>query len=245
MADYDNKEVPSQLRGQSSIARAEAHRDGFGRAAEASSSRSQFRSQAAVSKGDEDFAAFLNSSNGDPRAQSSSQISSGSVSDAAIIAARTWAEDDLYPKRDDGAAVLDMLEQIGQGDLDDELRDLVNSQSQPWRMAAENAVPARNLPDTAIASGYLLSALASATDGASLATYLRSHSYSDDVWGLPSSLIEDLDTIKDNTASQQAQDKAIGRLQMLKRHMLGGGSADTVPSQSLMTSDWDKIWNAG
>ena len=245
MADYDNKEVPSQLRGQSSIARAEAHRDGFGRAAEASSSRSHFRSHVAVSKGDTEFSAFSNNSHGGQRPQSSSQISSFNVSDAATIAARTWAEDDLCPKHDDGAGVLDMLEQIDQGNLDDELRGLANSQSQPWRMAAENAVPARNLADTAIVSGYLLSAFTSAADGASLASYLRLHSYSDDVWGLPSSLVDDLDTIKDNTASQQAQDKAIGRLQMLKRHMLGGASADTVPSQSFMTSDWEKIWNAG
>ena len=255
MSEY-NKEVPAELRKASSTAAAEAHRDIYRPVAGPSSGSSgAFRttSRPADAALQSHFDAFVQGAGAELAAEQkiakngSTSHAGDTFSRAAEIAAGSWTAEDLQPRTGDGAGVLRWLDQgdSAQEDaLEQAMREVQDRQEQDWKLQADNAVPTDPVPS---ASDYpYLDRLLALPEGESMSAYLASNSYSDDVWGLPMTLKQDLDQIKFNQ-DNAAREKAVRRLDLLRRHLQGkAGSArrEGEPVPSFTTEDWSQVWKA-
>lgn len=244
MAEYA-KDIPSELRNKSATSSAEAHRGlasssgSLGRAGPAAGS---FRSTTRSNGADDAYNDFAQgSSSKEPVQQSGSRPRR-----VSSILASSWSGEDLAPRPNDGQAVLDLLASSSSlDDLNDSLDELKSRRRQEWQTQADNATPidpASSDPLSRDAYPYLFNLL-SLPEDQSVSTYLDMTSYSDDVYGLPLSLKQDLDRAKGIDGSTgDAQRKALGRLQMLREHLQAKAAEHPSDKVTFTPKDWDRIW---
>lgn len=169
-----------------------------------------------------------------------------------------YTEEDLRPRTEDSAAVLAMLNGVNEFDSLEAIEEEVSArQSLPWQGRQDAIIPQDPAPAEAVHSPeatytssdypYLFNLL-SLPEDESIAAYLSELSYTDDVWGLPMAIKQDLDNIKTPSTDASAREKALRRLGMLKNHLIAK-SQPSIPSrperataQSMSDSDWDWIW---
>ena len=241
MAEYA-KDIPSELRNKSATSSAEAHQSlsaTSSRSGQASSS--SFRTVSTDDRRADD--AFNDFSKGDdhPPVEGGSRPRRSSS-----IIVSSWTGEDLASRENDGQAVLDLLKSSNSLDeLDESLEELSSRRHQEWQTQADNATPvdpASSHPSSKDAYPYLLNLL-SLPEDQSISTYLDMTSYSDDVWGLPQSLKQDLDRAKglDGT-TEEAKKKALGRLQMLREHLQAKAAERPSHQVAFEPQDWERIW---
>lgn len=242
MSEYA-KELPAELRNKSATSSAEVHRS-LGAGGSLQAPASAFRSKAAGDKGDEAFETFAQGSS------STRAVPDGGSRPrrASSVIVSSWTGEDLAPRETDGQAVLDLLKRSGSIDeLNESLEELQSRRQQEWQTLADNATPtdpASSDPLSKDAFPYLFDLL-SLPEDQSISAYLDMTSYTDDVWGLPTSLKQDLDRAKglDDT-SADAQQKALERLQMLREHLYAKASEHQQPAEAatFMPAEWERIW---
>lgn len=263
--DEYQKQLPSQLRDKSVIAAADAHRDlAPSLAGPSQPQASSFRQQPPTnapggSSLQHEFLSFADGQDGpsQQRLRDTGPNREESKETARIIAS-SWTAEDLAPRPSDGAEALQFLlstssgNSVGNdeaGELNEELGELDARRSQPWQAEADNTIPKDPTFSAPLYHQedypYLYELLA-LPEAQSITTYLNSHSYTDDIWGLPMSLKQDLDRLKDpTTTDQDARGRAVKRLGMLKAH-LDQQAKQTAPGSTnkptFTTEDWDRIW---
>lgn len=171
-----------------------------------------------------------------------------------------YTEEDLQPRPEDSAAVLALLSEQNEFDsMEAVLDEVTQRQSLAWHGPQDAIVPQDPLPAhimhspeaTYTSSDYpFLFNLLSLPEDESIAAYLSELTYTDDVWGLPMAIKQDLDTIKAPTADDSAREKALRRLGMLKSHLIAKNRPQTtsfdapapLQTKSMTDADWDWIW---
>ncbi|GAA94725.1 uncharacterized protein L969DRAFT_87550 [Mixia osmundae IAM 14324] len=170
------------------------------------------------------------------------------IEPAAYYSSRDYRPEDLRIRPGDGAAVLALLESET---FDDDTQaehtnaDLDNPRGadvQSWRKQLDEAVPDDPLLDLTRdeldalrlqrdANPYLFELLSGDRSIDSrkrpprdIQEYLALHTYTDDVYGLPDSIKRTLDEAKDSDASDETRNKALRRLEMLRRHLFATSS---------------------
>lgn len=169
-----------------------------------------------------------------------------------------FTEEDLRPRPEDSAEVMALFHEQDDSDTLTAVTEEVSArQSLPWHDKQDSVIPKDPLPAHVIHSPEatytsadypFLFDLLSLPEDESMSSYLREHTYTDDVWGLPMAIKQDLDTLKSANTNDSAREKALRRLGMLKNHLIAKDfsaleQAPTRLSNRIMTdADWEQIW---
>lgn len=165
-----------------------------------------------------------------------------------------FTEEDLSPRPEDSAAVMALFEKEDEEDTLEGVSEEVSSrQALSWHDKQDSIIPQDPAPAhvvhspeaTYTSSDYpYLFDLLSLPEDESISSYLNEHTYTDDVWGLPMAIKQDLDAIKAPTTDDAARERALRRLAMLKTHLTGSTQAQTKANGArvISDSDWESIW---
>lgn len=255
-----SKEIPSELRrAAGTLENGTVHGDlrNYEPTAGPSTSQQTFRSNHASSSRDQSAA---QSSFIDFASQPASLALPPEPESRAASTRLRYTAEDLQPRPEDSAAVMALFQEENEFDnVEAVLNEVSERQSLPWHSRQDAIVPqdpapphaALHSPEATYTSDdypYLFNLL-SLPEDESIAAYLSEMTYSDDVWGLPMAIKQDLDTIKAPTTDDAAREKAVRRLGMLKNHLLAKAkplmpsTAPLGPAKSMTDADWDWIWN--
>jgi hypothetical protein len=227
------KQVPQELRNKSAVGAANVHRD---LPTAGPSGAASFRTEGSkdANSGDRDFVAFAQ---GNATAEQSKApqplLSAKGRSRAAHIATTSFTADDLKPRTGDSADVLELLNGADSlDDLDDALSFLSKRQEEQRKREDHlSTATADSSIYTSENHPYLFNLL-HLPDEEAITAYLSQNTYSSDVWGLPGSLKQDLDAIKDISSDESSRGNALRRLTMLKRHLALDSSPDNLPTSA-------------
>lgn len=165
-----------------------------------------------------------------------------------------FSEEDLRPRPEDSAGVMALLQENDEEDTLESATDEVSArQALSWHDKQDAIIPQDPPPAHVIHSPeavytssdypYLFDLL-SLPEDESISSYLNSHTYTDDVWGLPMVVKQDLDTIKSPATDDTAREKALRRLAMLKTHLTASIQEPTssTGARIITEADWAQIW---